>query len=183
MNFLWLLLIPTLLVIDSAYSFWQLNKIYQKYILWLRNDVTVNIARERSALHRLIRHAGISERVIPHLHDLGYGKACHVNLGVIDQFPSKIPEIAEASTLMIQTALGVYKDRMMNAFNPLWWIDTLIFLPRRILMYLNISAESIIIRPGQLVWWSICLLFTAYKTEIIGQLREFIAALLGNSSP
>ena len=28
-----------------------------------------------------------------------------------------------------------------------------------------------------------CLLFTAYKTEFIGQLREFIAALLGNSSP
>ena len=70
---------------------------------------------------------------------------------------------------------------MKNAFNPLWWIDTLIFLPRAVLTYINISAESVIIRIGQLIWWMIGLVFTAYKTEIVGQIREFIAALLGNS--
>ena len=68
MNFLWLLLIPVFIFVDSAYSFWQLNRIYQKYMLWFRGDVTVNIARERSALHRLITHAGIADRAIPRIH-------------------------------------------------------------------------------------------------------------------
>ena len=181
MNFLWLLLIPVFIFVDSAYSFWQLNRIYQKYMLWFRGDVTVNIARERSALHRLITHAGIADRAIPRIHPLGYGQICHIKLGDLDQIPSKDEEITAASTLLIPTALGVYQDRMKNAFNPLWWIDTLIFLPRAVLTYINISAESVIIRIGQLIWWMIGLVFTAYKTEIVGQIREFIAALLGNS--
>ena len=183
MDLLCLLMLPVLLLIDGAYSFWQLNKLYQRYVFWIRGNTTVNIARDRSALHKLIAHAGISERVVPRLHHLGYGRAYQVELGVIDQFPSNDPEMVEASTLLIQFALGVYRDRMKNAFNPLWWLDTLIFLPRAVLTYLNISAESIIVRVGQLAWWAGGLLLVAYKTEILHQIRNVIAYLFGSSSP
>lgn len=183
MNFLWLLLFPSLLLIDSTYSFHQLNEIYQRYVLWVRGDMTLNLARDRSALHRLVAHANISDRVIPRLHHLGYGKAYKISLGVIDQFPSTDPELVEASIFLIQSALGVYRDRMKNAINPLWWIDTLIFLPRAILTYLNISAESVIVRLGQLVWWALGLLLVAYKSEILHQIHDVIVHLFGSSSP
>ena len=54
---------------------------------------------------------------------------------------------------MILEAKGIFKERILETFNPIYWIESAIFLPKHTLMYLGIKPDNIILKLLQLAWF------------------------------
>lgn len=73
-------------------------------------------------------------------------------------------------------AMSIFISRIIENFNPLFWIDTLIYLPKTIFGYLGVSPERIIVKIFQILWWiitPIALLFREKLWEALSKLIQF----------
>lgn len=178
MNFLLLLLIPLFFLIDSAYSYYKLNKIYDSYFEWLKGHSSTRVARKRSALKKLIAHAGVSNPSLPTVEPMGWGQLASFKIDVLENFPSNREDITQVTCRVIQDALGVYKDRMWSAINPLSWIQTFVFLPQSIIGYLGLSTDTVLTKLLQLIWWALCSAFALAKVFYADKINQIIAIIL-----
>lgn len=165
MDYLLLLLIPLYIFLDSAVSLYRLQRIYSDYLEWLEKTHASNIhlRQKKSQLKQLITHANVSDAIMPVVEQVETNFVMSSNVSALDNFPIKHQRISTVLVTLINDAIGVYKARMWNAFNPLWWINTLVFLPRSICTYLNIKADGLFMKIGQLLWWTVGAAFAAYK--------------------
>lgn len=178
MEWYYLLVIPVYLFIDSVVSYYRLNNIYHKYILWVTTTTKVNILGEKSALKSLIRHAGVEDSIFPDAQLIGYGQVATYRCSVLDNFPSNRQDMAAHTSRMIEEALGVYRDRMWNAFNPLSWIHALIFLPTTVISYLGIGVKNIFAKTLQFIWWFIAVSISVIQFTYPNFTRHFLDAIL-----
>ena len=88
--------------------------------------------------------------------------------------PVRREDIVRITLGMFHRAIGVYRSRMIETINPLYWIETIIFLPRQILNYLGVTPESVIIKIAQLIYWLAAFVFGIYRFEV----EEFVRGLL-----
>lgn len=165
MDFLLLLLIPLYIFLDSAVSLYRLQRIYSDYLEWLEKTHASNIhlRQKKSQLKQLIAHANVSDAIMPVVEQVETNFVMSSNVSALDNFPIKHQRISTALVTLINDAIGVYKARMWNAFNPLWWINTLVFLPRSICTYLNVKSDSFLVKVAQILWWVVGTMFTIYK--------------------
>lgn len=73
-----------------------------------------------------------------------------------------------------ESAFGVAKYNLKQCFNPFYWINLVLFLPKNILIYLNVSAESIFIKIFQFLYWICSISLTLFSDEIAEFLKSFI---------
>jgi hypothetical protein len=80
---------------------------------------------------------------------------------------------------MFHKAMGVYKSRMWETINPLYWIESIIFLPRQLFTYLRVPPESVLIKLGQAIYWLLCiaagLIYGIYKPDVEQLVRGWLA--------
>jgi hypothetical protein len=67
------------------------------------------------------------------------------------------------------SSIGVFKARVKKSFNPLYWIDCLLFLPQNVMAYLGYPLEekkiNLIARVLNIVYW--CFAFFAQVFVIL----------------
>lgn len=177
MIFWWLLLIPLFFFIDSAYSYYRLDKIYDSYFHWLMDHSSTKVIRKRSALKKLIAHAGVSAPFLPTVEPMGWGQLASFKIDVLGNFPSNREDIVKITCLTIQDALGVYKSRMWASVNPLSWVHALVFLPQSIISYLGLSTDTALAKFIQLVWWMLCSVFALAKAAYTDKINQIISVI------
>lgn len=147
----------------------QCKHILDKYVHWLK-DQTWKLVEKKSKVIALIKGAGISDQQIPVLEPVGYGKLLNAQLSVLDNFPSARKDIYEFTLGLFFNAIGVYRRRTIESFNPLFWIETIIYLPKRILKYLGLNPDSVSAKVLQLLWWfftvAIAILIAIFQEEL-----------------
>ena len=76
-----------------------------------------------------------------------------------------------------QVAKGYYKARFLESFNPIYWINIIIFLPQKILKYIGMN-ENTSFRIANVIltffYWVSGFAFTLYKSQI----KHFIITLI-----
>ena len=175
-----LLVIPLYIILDNAIACYCLDNIYEKYLKWLSGDKKTKILQDRTNLKRLIEQADIDEAYIPTSQLLGYGQVANYNINVLENFPSNRRDLVVITTRLINDALGVYKQRIINVFNPLWWIKSIIFLPRVLTNYIGINVDSLSVKIIQVLWWMIGVAVTIFKTVYPEYFNAFVDKLLKN---
>jgi len=79
---------------------------------------------------------------------------------------------------MFNEAIGYYRDRTVEAFNPLYWVETLIYLPRTLLSYIGVNPENVVVKSLQVLYWLISpivtYLYVAYESQIDNLLNDLI---------
>lgn len=73
-----------------------------------------------------------------------------------------------------ESAVGIAKYNLKQCFNPIYWLNLILFLPKNILVYLNVPTESIFIRIAQVVYWVLSTLITMFSSDIAEWLKSFI---------
>lgn len=74
---------------------------------------------------------------------------------------------------IIRDALAIFLNRILESLNPLYWIETIINLPKTALIYLGLPSESVFIKALQLIWWilaPICIIFRDKLLSFLPQL-------------
>lgn len=138
-----------------------------------------NILQYRIQIINLFEQAHITDINIPITQETGFGLLATANASVFANFPSKMKVFSRPISRMFENAIGLYRARIIESFNPLYWIDLAVFFPKKVLSYIGVDAEKPVIKLCNailsLLWWAVCALATLYRPEI----KQFLAELLG----
>ena len=80
-------------------------------------------------------------------------------------------------SISFRTAKGECKARILESFNPLYWIETILNLPRIILGYFGLNQNSVSAKILQCIYWLLVPLLLAFR----GQIYEYVIALLNKT--
>lgn len=147
------------------------------------------IQGSKSKIIDLFKKAGLESPLVPVMKDVGNGYIKPVKIDIFENLDitlivvdTNIPGLILKS---FTRGIGVYKQRAIEAINPLWWINFLVFLPERLVSYLGISVENnsniqLIAKTLNAVYWLIgaiigVLVFFHYGYITIGHINISIS--------
>jgi len=137
------------------------------------------LLQSKNEVTELINGANVSNYTIPWTQPAGFGLINTMQPSVLGQFPSRIESFATTMTKMFIEAIGVYEGRMRETFSPNYWIQCVIFLPKKLLVYVGLPPENVIIKIMQMFWWLACLVgsvsFTLFKDNISAIVKKFLS--------
>lgn len=100
-------------------------------------------------------------------------------ISVIDNIGSNRKDIVNITLGMFKSSIGYYRTTAFNSFNPMYWIDLIIFLPKHILLYFEVTKNKNIFKIFNIllsiIWWGFNLIILLIgKEKLINSILEFI---------
>ena len=154
--------------INNLRKYLLCKRYLKKFKNWA-NDPSWEFVEYKSRVIKLLKDAGVKDSILGIANPIGYGQILTGNASVMQNFPSRREDAYVAQKTMLHEAIGTYYGHIAETINPLYWIESLIFLPKRTLTYLGLSSEHFIVKVFQLIYWILCVLgscmLTLYKEE------------------
>ena len=157
--------------IADLINIYRYKKMYENF---LNQKGVETLLEHKSFILKLFKKANIQDSHFPVSQPVGFGQVANFTASTFDTFPSRINIFVPETMSCFHEAIGVFRNKIFECFNPLYWIRSIIFLPRTILIYLNVSAESIFIKICQVIYWLIGIIVTLFTNEIASWLKSFI---------
>lgn len=152
--------------IKNLSNFYKVKKI-EKYFLTIYTENPNQLVYEtKNEIITLFKNAGIEDELIPVTQPMGYGKLASFNASTFKCYPTALNIFAASQLQMFSNAIGVYKKRMYEAINPLYWIETFFFLPKTIFQYLGINTKTILVKIFNLIYWLIAFFIGLFQDNI-----------------
>jgi len=146
------------LLLRAAYYlyYWLLAKHFRaKYEYYLAHQDDDYIIQHKQAIIRMLASAGVKGDTLPVAQAVGYGQVATFQAPVLDNLDSLREDFVSIVWGRLREAPGTLKDKMLQTFNPFYWLEVFIFLPRTILGYLGVRDSSIFVNILQVIWWFI----------------------------
>ena len=164
------------LLINSS-KYYKCKHYLNKYLEWLSNPYW-ELSEHKSNVIKLFKDADLEDSTIQFATPLGMGQVATGNAWVFDQFPSHREEVVGKTRNYFHQAIGVYRSRALEVFNPIYWVEFIIYLPKHIFNYLGVPPDGVIIKIFQLIYWLVATLvsifYSMYTTEINELIREWL---------
>ena len=154
----------------------RIKRYLTKYKKWLYSR-DMKFLETKAQVVRLLKEADVKDGRVSVSQEVGYGHLQVAQVSILDNFPNLDQGISDGTQRMFYEAIGTYRARMLDTFNPLYWIESLIYLPRELLSYLGVPAESVVVKIGQVVWWILALALTTVLALYRPELRTFVEGL------
>ena len=160
------------LVVNLSSLFWlnHYDKAYMRYLSHPEQDFTECTA----AVTKLFKSAGLTDRMIPFVQPMGLGQIVQGHTMLFCNMGNRREDVVGNMISCFSSARGVFKNRILENFSPIYWINCILFLPRTALVYLGISAESVFSKLFQLLYWILTPLLLLLRDE----LYQFILTLI-----
>lgn len=106
------------------------------------DDASVWLGARRAEIKRRVLKIGMSDSVHPHQEPAGYGRIMQVNLSVLDNLLLNNQAVQMKCKQLLSDAAGYSAVVARRHLNPIYWLDTLIFLPRAIASGIGAKTEQ-----------------------------------------
>lgn len=150
-------------VIYNLYYFLLAKKYLKEYLNYVKNQNNWSIRENRQKIIKVLEKAGIEDSDQPVTEPAGYGFVRSSSFSVFKNIAVLRRDVVEIINGDLREAVNVYKSRIFESFNSIYWVELIIFLPRVLLSYLGVSAGSIFIKIIQLLWWIL-----AFASTLVG---------------
>lgn len=150
-------------------------KYYRKLYLDYLSIKDTKIFQHKTSCINLFKKLNISDAKIPITQRTGYGYLASFTGSLFENFPDNTTLFAPETTRIFSNAIGICKSHILECFNVKYWIDCILFLPQKLLIYLNVSAESIFIKLFQAIYWIFGILVTLFSTDFSNLIKSFFA--------
>lgn len=175
----YLLLILFYKVLTNSINLYQTKKLCNEYIRWLYDRSNYDkVAQKKYLFKELVKKANIVDVHLPTTQPMGYGKIASFKASVAENFPSCFADFATVTNDMFYEMEGIFKSRIREAFNPLYWINLIIYLPKNLLEYFGLSSDNAGSKLLQLIWWLIGIAGTVLIELYPDYLRQLIGSYL-----
>jgi len=172
-----LIVIGTFLIlykfITNFIKYLQTKKYLKIYLDWIK-EPNWEIYQHKSLVVKLILEAGVQETFVPNSQPLGFGQVANSEIPVLHNFGINNSNIIGLTVVKFKDAIGVYKRGFLNAFNPIYWIEFFVFLPKNLLKYIGIQSENSFVKFLQVIYWIASITYIFFKPEIELYLRNMI---------
>lgn len=151
---------------DNLIKLRSLKKLFAGYKKYIK-DPNVSFNEKKPQIIKLFRQAKIEDFAINRLEPKGYGHLLNVqakgfsNLNLIDG------EVITIITQKFHEAIGVFKSRIYEVINPLFWIEFLLKLPTYILEYIGLEEKGKLSKFLQIIYWIIGIILGLEQVGLI----------------
>lgn len=159
----------------------RLLKKYEQCILTRGRHLEVE--EESQQIVALFRHAGITEPRVPFAQPVGYGQIKTGEVSVFENIASTREDVFALVIRAFHRAKGVYRSRIIEAINPVYWIETVIFLPQRALAFLGLAPETVFARIAQFAYWVLTVAVGLLYGLCRPQIEQLVKYWLGSLAP
>lgn len=150
-----------------------------RYHLWLSaEDKEWGLVQYQKEVEELITAAGVQDASVPVVKPVGFGHFLKATTSLLLNFPGTDGESAALMTGMFHKAIGVYRRRMWQSLNPIWWMEYIVYLPANMIKYVGFSSESVFTKVLQIVYWVAGICATTIITLYPEWMKEKIQFLL-----
>lgn len=133
-----------------------------------------NLSTYKRSIVNLFKRAGVKDSYIPTVNAVGYGQIASFNASIFANFPNLFKDHVSITLNMFDEAIGVYRSRIFETFNPFFWVECIIFLPKNILQYLGIDSEKVIVKIFQVIWWFAAPISIIFRDSIISFIKRLL---------
>ena len=120
------------------------------------------IEENQIEIKQVVLKTGLHDPKKSYMEPLGLNYAHKQSVSSLDNLTLLNAEIMGRGRQILIRAKGYYKNQALKSFNPIFWIEFLIFLPREIFKYISINENakfgSIIIKVIQVIYWVVSLI-------------------------
>lgn len=145
----------------NFYYLHKLRNLYEVYRSYIKNDEDgspITIAERVTEIRALFERAGLRGGKGSFIEPVGFSYATSRTFSYFDNIHMKRQDIVEQISLSFQMAIGDYKSRVRESINPIFWLETLIFLPAKIVGYPGLSESSTVAKIANVLGWIIAIL-------------------------
>lgn len=125
----------------------------------------------------LFKQAGIREYTIPYVLPAGDGFVSTGHALIFENISNTREDVVQGMLSCFSVAKGTFKHRILEAMSPLYWINCILFLPRKIYEYIGIDAGKISCKLLQLIYWILTPLLIALRADLYQYIAKFFSQL------
>ncbi len=166
------LLIPGVLLILNFSKLRRLKKLMSGYEEYIKNPSSQAFHEKKCEIIGLFQSAGLRDPQVPLVQMVDPMHIVRGNYSVFDNLTVLKPEFISAMQALFLESIGVYKKRVSNSINPVYWLEVIFFLPEKIINYFGMSNGSqtiaIVSKTLNIVYWvaGIAITFLIYYFRI-----------------
>ena len=161
------------LAINIAYLI-RTNHYAAKYSIYIVKQDTY-FAKHTYAILQLFKAADVTDYQIPFTSPSDFGYLTQGNTSLFHNIENLREEVVSAMIHCFAQAAGTFRHRIIENFSPIFWINCLIFLPRKIFEYLGLKGDSVSIKALQLLYWLTAPFLLFFRDNIY----QYIFSLFG----
>lgn len=166
--------------LSNLYYYLDCKRLKSIYIAWIRGENN-NCMYTKAKVLKLFKRAHIKDAAFFQSEHVGYGQIASYNIQAMSNYPLLNEDHMNYTFRAYDEAIGYFKDEMLNSFNPIYWIDTIIFLPKTILEYIGADTEKVSSKILNVIltaiWWVITAFGVIYHDKIISIIQDFLDKL------
>lgn len=176
------LVIALIKLVVNAQKLVATKRYMNMYLKWVAGEEN-QVFHHKARVVQLWKDAGAKDASLPYAELAGYGYISTGHASAMENFPNRREDIFQITMRLFYEAIGVYRSRMVETINPVYWLEAVINLPKHTFAYLGASPENVVTKIFQLVWWCVgtlaALVFAIYKTQTEGAIKNYIDRWLG----
>lgn len=133
------------------------------------DDASVWLGARIEEIKRRIFKLGLNSPVHPHVAPVGYGQLLKAELSVLDNLLLNNIEVQEKVRSHLSDACGYSLVVACRHLNPIYWLETLIFLPKILAEGVGVESEKAapIVQLMQLVYFLLGIYLLLIETGLI----------------
>ena len=147
----------------------MLKRYQKKYLEWTQDDSVPFVAYQMQIL-KLFKSAEIPDSTIRVTEVVAPMKIERFNISVFENMTVRRDDFYPEVNKKFDIAIGVYTSRMIETFNPLYWIDFVLFAPKRIIQNIGFDTEKVATKLCSIlltfIWWAIIFFLTFFYDQI-----------------
>jgi hypothetical protein len=125
------------------------------------------ISENQIEIRKVVINTGVGDQITSYMEPVGLGHAQQQSISALDNLAFLNIEIMKTGREIVNRAKGQYRIQAMKSFNPIFWIEFILFLPKEILKYLGVDntakVGSLITKIFQIIYWIASLFFMYQK--------------------
>ena len=155
----------------------QCRRFYKFYMNYLANK-NQEFSGYIPIIKKLFYDAKLKESWLSYTELAGYGFVETGKLNLFDNMHLKRQDVVDLINVCFKQAITVFKQNIEDAINPLYWLDFIVFLPRHIATYLNVSPGKVGIKIFQIIWWLLNIIYVIFRNEFNSLFKSLIEKLI-----
>ena len=162
-----ILFIPEILLILNFSKLRRLKKLMPAYEAYIKNPSSWTFHEKKCEVISLFKSAGLKDPQLPLVQAVDPMHVVRGNYSVFDNITVLKPEFINTMHGLFLEAIGVYKKRVNNSINPLYWLEVIFFFPEKIINYFgfNNGSQTIVIvsKTFNAIYWTVGIVITLIK--------------------
>jgi len=150
----------------NYFKFKRVENLHKKYKDYLFSK-KIEFAQFKEEIKDLFKEANLKDSTVSHQESIGFGKFTNANVSVIDNIMSNRQDIVGLINLKFHEAIGVFKKRYKESYNPIFWIDFIIKLPQYLMQFFGVLPEKIAVKILLIIYWLLVVFFGLKKFDLI----------------